>query len=235
MTWLPYTVYAVYFLLVIVTYFVLRKKNPEANNATFITSGLALFDFATSCLFVWEMYTQPDNFALFIASVVCVSVAFGVNIILVFVLIFTELRKSEVVEKYLERYSWIAAAAAFLSGANFGVISILNSHIWDAPLFKIGWNPGTELKVGTLGLVGNIVEDIPQFVIQIIGVVKFGSSSPITILSLAATSVSLVLTFLRRIFLFLVLRHGPTARKRRDLKKSQRESRNTKEEIEMVQ
>ena len=55
--WLPYLVYAIYFALLLVVFFVFGRMYPEGQNSVILSTGLSLFDCAVGCLFVWEMST----------------------------------------------------------------------------------------------------------------------------------------------------------------------------------
>ena len=56
-SWLPYVIYAIYFVLLLVVFFVVRRIYPLAQNSVILSSGLSVFDFAIGCVFVWNMST----------------------------------------------------------------------------------------------------------------------------------------------------------------------------------
>ena len=88
------------------------------------------------------------------------------------------------------------------------------------------WKETTHLKIKTYGLVGNIVENVPQLVIQGLYLELHGVTV-VTIVCLVISAFSLILAVIRRALLFVMLWLHPERRSGRGRVKSGQDSLST--------
>jgi len=95
-----------------------------------------------------------------------------------------------------------------VSFTNVEVLTILDSRIFNRRSFSMGWLETTHLKVRTFGLVNNLLDNVPQLVIQVIFISEFGVTG-IAVASLVVSALSLLLNILRKLLIFVVLKFAP--------------------------
>lgn len=69
---------------------------------------------------------------------------------------------------FLVKHSGIVSLVATISMTNVTLIRLLDSKIFNLNAFSMNWDKGTHLKGKVFGLVSDILDNIPQIVIQVI-------------------------------------------------------------------
>jgi len=109
---------------------------------------------------------------------------------------------------------------------NIEMLTLLDSRIFDHWRFSMDWKETTHLKIKTYGLVGNIVENVPQLIIQGLYLELHGVTV-VTIVCLVISAFSLVMAVIRRVLLFVMLWLHPERRGGRGRVKSGQDSLST--------
>jgi len=71
----------------------------------------------------------------------------------------------------------------------------------EQPFLSLKLSPKTKLRIQTLGLVGNLLEDTPQLVVQALLVARTGRAGGVLIASMVASCVNVLFEIVRRILL----------------------------------
>ena len=95
-----------------------------------------------------------------------------------------------------------------VSISNVEILTILDSRIFNMRQFSMIWLETTHLKVRTFGLAGNLLDNIPQLIIQGFFVAQNGVTG-IAIASMIASGLSLLFGIMRKLLLFIVLQFAP--------------------------
>ena len=98
----------------------------------------------------------------------------------------------------------VSASVLLLGLTNVEMLTILDSGIFNHWRFSMEWAETTHLKIKTYALFGNILENVPQLIIQGLYLNLHGITG-VTIASLIVSTFSLVYAILRRALLFVVL------------------------------
>ena len=98
----------------------------------------------------------------------------------------------------------VSALVLFLGLTNVEMLAILDSGIFNHWRFSMEWAETTHLKIKTYAMFGNILENVPQLIIQGLYLNLHGITG-VTIASLIVSAFSLVYAILRRALLFVVL------------------------------
>jgi len=106
---------------------------------------------------------------------------------------------------------------------NIEMLTLLDSRIFNHWRFSMDWKETTHLKIKTYGLVGSIVENIPQLVIQGLYLDLYGVTV-VTIVCLVISAFSLIVAVIRRVLLFVMLWLHPERRGGRERMKSGQDS-----------
>jgi len=106
---------------------------------------------------------------------------------------------------------------------NIEMLTLLDSRIFNHWRFSMGWEETTHLKIKTYGLVGSIVENVPQLVIQGLYLDLHGVTV-VTIVCLVISAFALIMAVIRRVLLFVMLWLHPERRGGRGRVKSSQDS-----------
>ena len=109
---------------------------------------------------------------------------------------------------------------------NIEMLTLLDSRIFDHWRFSMDWKETTHLKIKTYGLVGNILENVPQLIIQGLYLELHGVTV-VTIVCLVISAFSLIMAVIRRVLLFVMLWLHPERRGGRGRVKSGQDSLST--------
>jgi len=95
-----------------------------------------------------------------------------------------------------------------VSISNVEILTMLDSRVFNKRMFSMMWLETTHLRVRTLGLAGNLLDNVPQLIIQGLFIGENGITG-IAIASMIASAISLLFGIMRKLILFLVLKFSP--------------------------
>jgi len=102
----------------------------------------------------------------------------------------------------------ICTLAFLVSISNVEVLTILDSRIFKKRMFSMMWLETTHLRVRTMGIAGNLLDNVPQLIIQGFFLAQNGVTG-IAIASVVASAVSLLFGIMRKLIFFIVLKFSP--------------------------
>jgi len=108
--------------------------------------------------------------------------------------------------KFLLDNTLVSTLVTLLALTNVEVLEILDSKIFNNWRFSMGWHATTHVRLKSFGLVGNLLENIPQLIIQGIYLNLIQKASGVAIASIAASALSLLFGIVRKLLLFIVVR-----------------------------
>jgi len=229
--WAPFVAYGAIAVISIVLYFFAKKKSPEARNYTILTTAIGVIELVTDSLFIYDTY-QLTSKSLFIASfgfhwtashrqldhclfrsqtrivhesLILFSLSFKGNFHQQ-PLIFSNRGTGK--GDWLLKYSLVSSLAVLVSVSNVEVLSLLDSRIFNLEAFSMGWSNKTHLQIRTMGLIGNIVDNVPQLIIQGFYLGIHGVSG-VAIAALVASSTALLFGVIKRLLVLFILRFDP--------------------------
>ena len=93
-------------------------------------------------------------------------------------------------------------------------LSFFSSGIFNKPLLLAPWSPSTEELFNSAGLISNIFEDLPQFVVGFCFLINFSSSVTATsILSVASSVITLSAGVIKRCLLRSLVNNQNSSKK----------------------
>ena len=116
-----------------------------------------------------------------------------------------------------------------VSISNVEILTMLDSRVFNKRMFSMMWLETTHLRVRTLGLAGNLLDNVPQLIIQGLFIGENGITG-IAIASMIASAISLLFGIMRKLILFLVLKFSPEHRQQQ----AKMSAAETSEMIEMM-
>jgi len=120
----------------------------------------------------------------------------------------------------------VSSLVMLLGLTNIEMLTLLDSRIFKHWRFSMDWKETTHLKIKTYGLVGNILENVPQLVIQGLYLELHGVTV-VTIVCVVISAFSLIVSLIRRVLLFVMLWLHPERRGGRGRVKSGQDSLST--------
>ena len=120
----------------------------------------------------------------------------------------------------------VSSLVMLLGLTNIEMLTLLDSRIFDHWRFSMDWKETTHLKIKTYGLVGNILENVSQLIIQGLYLELHGVTV-VTIVCLVISAFSLIMAVIRRVLLFVMLWLHPERRGGRGRVKSGQDSLST--------
>jgi len=197
---------------VVLVFLILKYFYPEAENQIVIGVALVLYDFITDCLFA---SSQAEDITILIPAVVFIAIPVLFNLV-VLLTVFVKAAKTPEMERWLEANYAVAAGAVLLASTNIECILLLTSGLFNNEKFKAPLSDDKIKLLFILGLVGNVLEDIPQLALQSF-TAAFSGLDTLVLLSIIGSGMTIVFGLLKRAFLFLVYR-SQQAGKRADEK-----------------
>jgi len=135
------------------------------------------------------------------------------NIFFAFYVFKTEIERTAGKGQWLLDHTVFCTLVIFVSISNVEVLTILDSRIFNAVWSSMKWGMKTHLRVRTFGLIGNMLDNIPQLVIQGYFLSQVGLNA-IALASIVVSGVSLLFSIVRRLLIFLVLKFDPKIKKK---------------------
>jgi len=216
----------VVFTLLCFIYLILRKFYPLANNLIIFVLFFTIYDFVVDVLFVLSQFGS----ILFYPAItfLCVPIFFNLCII---VYVFKRALSHDInMEKWVTSHFTISGAVSLLAANNLDLFLLLNSHVLYNENFKAPLRIEEVNFLSYIGLVGHLLQDAPQLVIQILASIR-GSLNTITLLSLIASLLAMLFGIFKRVIIFLAVKCGYTAKERRKTKRQSKSEKKEKREL----
>lgn len=195
-------------------YFVLRCLYPQANNTVVLSVTLTLYDFVTDCLFVLSQSKSGTSSPIFVASLVFLILPVLFNLVTVGKIFVNSVLHHPEMEKWVKENFTTAAAVAILASTNIEMFLLVHSGLFNLDAFRAPLDEKALKMIAVAGLVGSLLEDIPQLVIQSIAASEVLDT--VTFLSIVASILTIFFGMFKRGLMFLVSKFGSSARKSRD-------------------
>ena len=189
-------------MIVLVSYLVLNRKYPKANNMAGLDVPLAIYALVSDALFLYSGYWSA-NFSIFISFLVFAVVPIFFNLIIVG-RIFVSIRHDPNMQRWLDGNATITAAIMILAICNIQVVFLLNSKMFNKAMFSAPFSKKIVIMLTFAGLVWNVLEDIPQLVVLIFALRE--SLDTYTLLSIIASTLSITFGIVRKGIVVLVAR-----------------------------
>jgi hypothetical protein len=170
--------------------------------------GLTLVDFISDWLFIYSLSSSEGFLArLRIASMVFTLFPMLCN----GALSFRSLRDQEVHNpsflQWIKENQLSAAVATMFGALNVELITLMESRLFHKPMFSAPIPEADVFKLQSLGLVTNLLEDLPQIIIQGLAL-STGRVNPTTIVSMSLSGMALLQGIMGRGNSYLLSRYA---------------------------
>jgi len=187
-------------ILVVGIYFFLNHRYPKARNIAILTVALTIYDFVTDVLFAFSEKTDsPTLFATYLTFTI-VPMVF--NFVLLARIFVSSIQDDHSMRGWLKNNHATTAATAVLALTNIESFSLLQSNLFHNDGFNAPFNEKVKHHLMIGGLMGNILEDIPQLIIQ--SIAASTTLDTITLLSMVASILTISSGLVKHLIIFLV-------------------------------
>nr|CAG8468062.1 3373_t:CDS:10 [Entrophospora candida] len=196
------------FLALLIIYLIARNKNKEANNLTIFLAAFVLGDLVIDILFL--VFHSRKVSWLFIPNLLCVVIPLIYNFSLAISIFIIEIKSNREFAKWFQKYSRIASVITILSSADVEMLEILDSKIFNLQVFSAPLSSQQRgLKHQSLffygGMMNLFIEDIPQFIIQIIYYLNTTTTDIIPFMALITSGLLIFNRIIWRVYNVLII------------------------------
>jgi len=190
-------------LIVLIVYIILNRWFPQADNLVVVTISLGLYDFITDCLFAASQGEKD----ILIPVVVFLAIPILFNLGTLLFALFKTFKSSPGLEKWLEENYGIAAGGILLASTNIECFLLLTSNLFYSEKFRAPLEKEWIRLLFVLGIIGNVLEDIPQLILQGYAAGTQGVTT-LVLVSIVASVLSLGFSLIKRAIFYLLFRFG---------------------------
>ena len=170
--------------LILGIYFLVNYRYPKARNTVVLIVALTIYSIITDVLFLFsESSVSSSLFFPYLAFTIVPILINGVLLARIFV---TTVRDDHAMQDWLKSNPATSAAVAALALQKITSFSLLSSNLFYKEAFNAPFNEKLNRQLLIGGLLGNLLEDIPQLVLQSIAA-STTNLDTITLLSIAAS------------------------------------------------
>jgi len=188
-------------VLIVGIYFFMNYRYPKARNTVILIVALTIYNFVTDGLFAFS--ENPDSPRLFSAYLFFTAIPILLNCVLLARIFVTTIRDDHAMRDWLKSNPATSAAVFALALPKMNSFYLLSSNIFYKEAFSAPFSEKLNPQILIGGLLGNLLEDIPQLIIQSVA----ASTSPldtITLLSIAASILTISSGVVKYLIVFLI-------------------------------
>ena len=172
----------------------------------FYTVVMSFMDFSSDVVFVLRCFSPMEYNAIYrpvkITALFFLVLPVVVNIPVVMWFIF-QIAKEETTGVVMEANVLSTFAVGLLSIINPELLNFFNSKVFGKAIVNLELQASIEDKLKYVGLLTNVLEDIPQFGMQAYVIAVSGNYDTMTLISMISSSLSLVIGILGRLIKFI--------------------------------
>ncbi|RGB33843.1 hypothetical protein C1646_815761 [Rhizophagus diaphanus] len=186
-------------ILIIVIFFIVRYRNPQARNILIFSFALIILDFILDIAFV--IYYAQQVLSFFIPSILFLVGPIGFNSILALYIILKEKYTNEKFSKWLMNNTKLVSMFTILSSADVAILNMISSRLANLRYFCAPISKEAEVKIFWGSFANIFIEDVPQFIIRIMYLQRNSIIyDPIPIFSLISAGISIIFSLIGRTF-----------------------------------
>lgn len=169
---------------------------------------LALFDIVADALFLHELGQDESLQPLFVAMLVFTVLPIVVNTILLISVSLDLSRDSNFLE-YFQEHKPVFVVVFILSLTNVELLTVLDSRLFNLGALTGRFGSKTRHTLNNYGLLGVLLEDVPQLIIQLVSTTKRNGWSRVTVLCVVASACGILFGFFNNLLTCLLTPSQP--------------------------
>ncbi|KAK9766356.1 hypothetical protein K7432_004629 [Basidiobolus ranarum] len=186
-------------VLLAIIYLFCRLRFPDGNNIIVIVVAFSIADFVTDILFlVQDSKKVPE---LYVPSIFFFAFPFTVNLCCTMALMYREVLLNPAFHQWFTNNATIASATTLLAATQIKTLRLLDSRVAGLTTFSAPFSEKANRWMLIFATIGLALEDIPQFIIQVIFVSRYGRFELIPFLALVWASINITFTCLSILYM----------------------------------
>ncbi|CAB5330967.1 unnamed protein product [Rhizophagus irregularis] len=182
-------------ILLVIFYFLANKRERKGHNIVIFKFSLYIFDFVFDTLFI--INNANDVKRLYIPSLIFYTVPIGLNMASTFFIMAKENTRNEFLSWFTEN-SKLASIFTILAGIDIEILSILHSNLAGFGYFQAPFSDSAKTIISWIAFINIFIEDIPQFIIQILFKMRSLTYDIIPIIALISSAITLNFSIISR-------------------------------------
>ncbi|CAB4376640.1 unnamed protein product [Rhizophagus irregularis] len=179
----------------VILYFLAKKRERKGQNIVIFKVSFFIFDFVIDTLFI--INNANDVKRLYIPSLIFYTVPIGLNLASSFLIIAKENTRNEFLSWFTENNK-LASIFIILAGIDIDILSVLYSNLAGFKYFQAPLSDSTKSIIFWIAFINIFIEDIPQFVIQILFKRRSITYDIIPIITLISSAITLTINIISR-------------------------------------
>ncbi|GBB88966.1 hypothetical protein RclHR1_01560002 [Rhizophagus clarus] len=184
-------------VLLVILYILANRREKKGHNIAIFKFSLYVFDFVMDTLFI--INNANDVIKLYIPSMVFYTIPLGLNMALAFLIIAKENRRKEFLLWFTENNK-LTSIFTILAGINIEMLSILHSNFAGFSNFQAPFSDYAKSAIFWIAVSNIFIEDIPQFVIQVLFRTRSISYDFIPIFTLVSSAITLGINIISHLY-----------------------------------
>ncbi|RIA95824.1 hypothetical protein C1645_756448 [Glomus cerebriforme] len=189
-------------IIVGILYISANKRDEEARNIAIPQFALILSDFSLDLIFI--VTHSKDIPFLFIPSLIFSIFPSTFNFFWSVYIIIIETMQNENFLHWFQLNNAVASTFTVLASTEVEVLSLLNSRAGGFKVLQAPWSSWADRMIFMGSAVGFVIEDVPQFIIQVIYKLNTASYSIIPFLTLLTSSLVILHAIVGKLYLGIV-------------------------------
>ncbi|RIA83335.1 hypothetical protein C1645_786626 [Glomus cerebriforme] len=186
-------------LFIIIIFFIVRYRNPQARNVLIFSFSLIILDFILDIAFV--IYYAQQIPSLFVPSILFLVGPIVFNSVLALYVILKEKYTNEPFSKWFMTNTKLVSIFTILSSADVAILNIITSQLANLPYFRAPISKEAEIKIFWGSFANIFIEDVPQFIIRIMYLQRNSIIyDPVPVFSLISAGISIMFSLIGRGF-----------------------------------
>ncbi|GBC39032.2 hypothetical protein GLOIN_2v1876581 [Rhizophagus irregularis DAOM 181602=DAOM 197198] len=182
-------------VLLVILYILANKREKKGHNIVIFQFSLFISDFVIDTLFI--INNAKDVKMLYIPSLIFYTIPIGLNMASSFLIIAKENTRNEFLSWFTEN-NRLASIFTILAGIDIELLSVLHSNLAGFKYFQAPFSDSAKSIIFWVAFTNIFVEDIPQFIIQILFRMKSITFDIIPIITLISSAITLTINIISR-------------------------------------
>jgi hypothetical protein len=197
---------------IILLYFIMRiarrnredKQNLARELPHVLAVVLTLFDFTTDCLFLDFLLGSVQNDPTLQPFIYISACSIAIPVVVNILLLIRELRSDSMVPfwRFFYKNQAVGATVFLLAATNCSLFNIISSRLLGIAALSAPVGAFTESRLSARGIFSNLLEDLPQLVVQIVIASRQETLNVLVLTSILTSGVTLAYGVTKRMLVY---------------------------------
>ncbi|RIB15758.1 hypothetical protein C2G38_2143418 [Gigaspora rosea] len=183
-----------------IIFLVARYKYPEGQNFMIFSVVIILFDLVMDILFIANNGKDVSQLDLYYSSIAILVISIAFNLVSTITFIMYELKTNTPFIQWFSKNESVVPFFTIISGANVVLLEFLTSNFAGFLMFNAPYSKSVKQWIFRATIINTFIENIPQFVIQVLYFCYTVEYKAIPFLTLLTSSIALLNDIILKLF-----------------------------------